>query len=71
MMKKEAHNPLFLKMACEELRVFGVFEKVHHCSPVLSLSLSLPPSLPPPLSVLSVQKLWHSKLLSVAYIPSY
>ena len=28
MMKKEAHVPLFLKMACEELRVFGVFEKV-------------------------------------------
>ncbi|KAK7488729.1 hypothetical protein BaRGS_00020026 [Batillaria attramentaria] len=28
MMKKEAHSPLFLKIACEELRVFGVFEKV-------------------------------------------
>ncbi|XP_012935535.1 telomerase protein component 1 [Aplysia californica] len=28
MLKKEAHNPLYLKLACEELRVFGVFEKV-------------------------------------------
>ncbi|CAG5115663.1 unnamed protein product, partial [Candidula unifasciata] len=28
MMKKDAHNPLFLKLACEELRVFGVFEKI-------------------------------------------
>ncbi|XP_033757244.1 LOW QUALITY PROTEIN: telomerase protein component 1-like [Pecten maximus] len=26
--KKEASVPLFLKLACEELRVFGVFEKV-------------------------------------------
>ncbi|KAL5020949.1 hypothetical protein ScPMuIL_000104 [Solemya velum] len=26
--KKEASNPLFLKLACEELRVFGVFEKI-------------------------------------------
>ncbi|PVD30085.1 hypothetical protein C0Q70_09346 [Pomacea canaliculata] len=25
-MKKEAHNPLFLKLACEELRVFGLFD---------------------------------------------
>ncbi|XP_041031392.1 telomerase protein component 1-like [Carcharodon carcharias] len=27
-MKKESHNPLFLKLATEELREFGVFEKV-------------------------------------------
>ncbi|XP_036357534.1 telomerase protein component 1 [Octopus sinensis] len=26
--KKEASNPFFLQIACEELRVFGVFEKV-------------------------------------------
>lgn len=26
--KKESHKPLFLITACEELRVFGVFEKV-------------------------------------------
>lgn len=26
--KKEAHNPLYLHLACEELRVFGVFEEV-------------------------------------------
>ncbi|KAK3095524.1 hypothetical protein FSP39_015646 [Pinctada imbricata] len=26
--KREAVNPLFLQLACEELRVFGVFEKV-------------------------------------------
>ncbi|XP_066270990.1 telomerase protein component 1-like [Branchiostoma lanceolatum] len=26
--KRESHNPLFLALACEELRVFGVFEKV-------------------------------------------
>ena len=44
MMKKEAHNPLFLKMACEELRVFGVFEKVQHprhCSLGLYVIVSL------------------------------
>ncbi|GFO40942.1 telomerase protein component 1, partial [Plakobranchus ocellatus] len=28
MLKKEAANPLYLKLACEELRVFGIFEKV-------------------------------------------
>ncbi|GFS23870.1 telomerase protein component 1 [Elysia marginata] len=28
MLKKEASNPLYLKLACEELRVFGVFEKI-------------------------------------------
>ncbi|KAJ8317249.1 hypothetical protein KUTeg_005153 [Tegillarca granosa] len=28
--KKEASNPLFLKLACEELRVFGVFEKINN-----------------------------------------
>lgn len=26
--KREANLPLFLKLACEELRVFGVFEEV-------------------------------------------
>jgi len=26
--KKEAGLPMFLSLACEELRVFGVFEKV-------------------------------------------
>ncbi|GCB84042.1 hypothetical protein scyTo_0024674, partial [Scyliorhinus torazame] len=26
-MKKESHNPLFLKLASEELREFGIFEK--------------------------------------------
>lgn len=29
MLKKEASNPLYLKLACEELRVFGVFEKIN------------------------------------------
>ncbi|XP_019622302.1 PREDICTED: telomerase protein component 1-like [Branchiostoma belcheri] len=29
--KRESHNPLFLALACEELRVFGVFEKVSQC----------------------------------------
>ncbi|XP_059178831.1 telomerase protein component 1-like [Physella acuta] len=28
MLKKDAHNPLYLKLACEELRVYGVFEKI-------------------------------------------
>ncbi|XP_055874450.1 telomerase protein component 1-like isoform X1 [Biomphalaria glabrata] len=28
MLKKDAHNPLYLKLACEELRVFGVFERI-------------------------------------------
>ncbi|KAH9524948.1 hypothetical protein Btru_028330 [Bulinus truncatus] len=28
MLKKDAHNPLYLKLACEELRIFGVFEKI-------------------------------------------
>ena len=41
MMKKEAHNPLFLKMACEELRVFGVFEKVRTPLPCSYTSLSV------------------------------
>ena len=26
--KKEAHKPLFLKLACEELRVFGIHEQI-------------------------------------------
>lgn len=26
--KKDANNPLFLKIACEELKIFGVFEEV-------------------------------------------
>ena len=26
--KKEAHVPLYLSIACDELRVFGLFEKV-------------------------------------------
>ncbi len=28
--KREANIPLFLSLACEELRVFGVFEKVNN-----------------------------------------
>ena len=38
--KKDASNPLFLHLACEELRVFGVFEEVS------SFLKSLPPTLP-------------------------
>ena len=38
--KKDAANPLFLHLACEELRVFGVFEEVS------SFLKSLPPTLP-------------------------
>ena len=29
MSKKGAESPLFLKLACEELRLFGVYEKVN------------------------------------------
>ena len=38
--KKDAANPLFLHLACEELRVFGIFEEVS------SFLKSLPPTLP-------------------------
>ena len=38
--KKDAANPLFLHLACEELRMFGVFEEVS------SFLKSLPPTLP-------------------------
>ena len=38
--KKDAASPLFLHLACEELRVFGVFEEVS------SFLKSLPPTLP-------------------------
>lgn len=27
--KKDASSPLYLKLACEELRVFGVYEKLN------------------------------------------
>jgi len=27
--KKESGMPLYLSLACEELRVFGIYEKVH------------------------------------------
>ena len=38
--KRDATNPLFLHLACEELRVFGIFEEVS------SYLKSLPPTLP-------------------------
>ena len=38
--KRDATNPLFLHLACEELRVFGVFEEVS------SFLKALPPTLP-------------------------
>ena len=38
--KKDATNPLFLHLACEELRVFGIFEEVS------SFLKTLPPTLP-------------------------
>lgn len=38
--KKDATNPLFLHLACEELRVFGLFEEVS------SFLKTLPPTLP-------------------------
>ena len=38
--KRDATNPLFLHLACEELRVFGVFEEVS------AYLKSLPPTLP-------------------------
>lgn len=35
--KKDAGNPLFLKLACEELRVFGKFEMVSVNSLIFSM----------------------------------
>ena len=29
--KKEAGMPMYLDLACEELRVFGIYEKVRFC----------------------------------------
>ncbi|XP_072359927.1 telomerase protein component 1-like [Scyliorhinus torazame] len=40
-MKKESHNPLFLKLASEELREFGIFEKVSDQIRALPATLSL------------------------------
>ena len=39
--KKEADNPLFLTLACEELRVFGIFEKIGERVKKLSQTLPL------------------------------
>lgn len=39
--KKESDNPLFLKLACEELRVFGIFEKIGERIKKISQTLPL------------------------------
>ncbi len=38
--KREASLPLYLSLACEELRVFGVFEKVSLHTVLLDVSES-------------------------------